>query len=219
MKRIADLLPADRPREKLKRNGPQAVADTELLAVILGTGVAGRDVLTVARDLLKTIDQTNSKPTLRDLLAVPGLGKVKALMILAALEFSRRRLQPFGNKIKTAKDVIPLVGHLAHKKQEHFVCISINAAFELLASRVVSIGLVDRVQVHPREVFADAISDRASAIIIAHNHPAGVLQPSPADILLTKQLKRAGKVLGISLLDHVIFDQSAYYSFAENERL
>ena len=131
------------------------------------------------------------------------------------MEFARRRIKLEGAKIQTPADLLPHVRHYTDRKQEHFLCASINGANEILNIRVVSIGLIDRTPVHPREVFADAVTDRASAIIVAHNHPAGSLDPSPADIDTTKQIKQAGEIVGIELLDHIIFNRSGYYSFLE----
>jgi len=138
---------------------------------------------------------------------------------LAAIEFARRRIKPEGAKIATPADLLPHVRHFADRKQEHFLCASINGANEVLNIRVVSIGLIDRSPVHPREVFADALSDRASAIIVAHNHPGGGVEPSPSDINITAQLKAAGAIVGIELLDHIIFNRNEYFSFLEAGRL
>ena len=137
----------------------------------------------------------------------------------AAIEFARRRIKPEGVKIETPADVLPLIRHYADRKQEHFLCASINGANEILNIRVVSIGLIDRSPVHPREVFADALSDRASAIIVAHNHPSGGVEPSSSDINITVQLKAAGAIIGIELLDHIIFNRTKYFSFLEDGRL
>lgn len=137
----------------------------------------------------------------------------------AALEFARCRIQPEGVKIETPADLLPHVRHYADRKQEHFIAASINGANELIAVRVISIGLVDRSQIHPREVFAEALADRASAIMVAHNHPAGSLEPSPADLEVTRQLKEAGTIMGIPLLDHLIFNRHDYYSFLEESRI
>jgi proteasome lid subunit RPN8/RPN11 len=105
------------------------------------------------------------------------------------------------------------------RKQEHFLAVTINGANEVLNVRVISIGLIDRSPVHPREVFADAVAERASGIIVAHNHPAGGLEPSPADIEATKQLKGAGQIVGIELFDHIIFNRVGYFSFLESGKL
>jgi DNA repair protein RadC len=112
-----------------------------------------------------------------------------------------------------------LIRHYADRKQEQFICISLNGANEVIAHRVVSVGLVNKTQVHPREVFADPITDRASAIIAAHNHPSGSLSPSKEDVEITRQIKNAGETLGIKLLDHIIFNHRGYYSFLEDGKI
>jgi DNA repair protein RadC len=141
------------------------------------------------------------------------------MLLVAAIEFARRRIKPEGAKIVTPADLLPHVRHYADRKQEHFLCASLNGANELLNIRVVSIGLIDRTQVHPREVFADALTDRAAAIMVAHNHPSGGLEPSPVDVEVTSQLKAAGSVVGIALLDHIIFNRTGYFSFLEDGKL
>ena len=144
------------------------------------------------------------------------MGPVKAMIVVAALEFTRRRIKPRGLKIKTPADVLPLfIRNYADRLQEHFLCITINGANKVLNVRVVSIGLIDRTPVHPREVFADAITDRASGIILAHNHPEGGVEPSDADAEVTRRIKQAGEILGIHLLDHIIFNPTTYFSFLE----
>ena len=157
--------------------------------------------------------------TAEDLSQFEGVGDAKATLILAAIEFARRRIKPEGTKIETPTDILPLVRHYADRKQEHFLCATVNGANEVLNIRVISIGLIDRSPVHPREVFADAVADRASGIVVAHNHPAGSLDPSPADVEITRQLKQAGEVVGIALLDHIIFNRTSYFSFLESGRL
>jgi DNA repair protein RadC len=217
--RIHDIPEADRPREKLLRKGAAALSDQELLAVLLGKGTPGMDVMKLASKLAKVIDAKGLGVQADDLREFDGVGNAKATLVLAALEFARRRIKPEGAKIETPADLLPHVRHYADRKQEHFLCASINGANEILNIRVVSIGLVDRTPVHPREVFAEALADRASAIVVAHNHPAGGLEPSPADIEVTKQLKAAGAVMGIALLDHIIFNRTGYFSFLEAGRL
>lgn len=218
-KRINDIPEQDRPREKLLRKGAAALSDQELLAVLLGKGAPGMDVMTLAGKLLKVIDEKGLGVQAEDLREFDGVGDAKATLVLAAIEFARRRIKPEGAKIETPADLLPHVQHYAARKQEHFLCASINGANEILNIRVVSIGLIDRTPVHPREVFADALADRASGVIVAHNHPTGSLEPSTADIEITAQLKAAGMVVGISLLDHIIFNRSGYFSFLESGRL
>lgn len=218
-KRISDIPKHDRPREKLLQKGAAALNDQELLAVLLGKGTTGMDVMTLAARLTKVLDQKGLAVRADDLSGFDGVGDAKATLILAALEFARRRIKPEGAKITTPADLLPHVRHYADRRQEHFLCASINGANEILNIRVVSIGLIDRTPVHPREVFADALTDRASAIIVAHNHPAGTLMPSVADIEATAEIKKAGEVLGIQLLDHIIFNRQSYYSFLEERGL
>lgn len=218
-KSIHDIPVSDRPREKLIRKGAAALSDKELLAVLLGKGTPGMDVMMLASKLARLIDEKGLDVKAEDLSQFSGVGDAKAALILAAIEFARRRIKPEGVKIVTPADLLPHVRHYADRKQEHFLCASINGANEILHIRVVSIGLIDRSPVHPREVFADALVDRASAVIVAHNHPSGGLEPSLSDIDITTQLKAAGEIVGIALLDHIIFNRTGYYSFLEDGRL
>jgi len=208
-----------RPRERLRQSGPQALRDSELLAILLGAGTKGRDVLKVASELLPVIDEAWPFVETEMLEEISGIGRVKAGMIVAALEFARRRIRPAGIKIRSSKDVLPLLVHWADRKQEHFVCISLNGAHEVIATRVVTIGLVNSTQVHAREVFSDPLMDRACAVVIAHNHPSGNLVPSAEDFKVTRTLKEAGEIIGIKVIDHVIFTTNGSYSFADEGKI
>lgn len=216
MKKLKDLSKSERPREKLQAKGPEALSDLELLAILLGSGTKTGDVLTVAGRILKVLDGRNEKLSLEELQKIEGVGPAKASLIAAAMEFARRRIRPEGLRISFPPDVLPLIRHYADRRQEHFICASLNGANEVIATRVVSVGLVNKTQVHPREVFADPINDRAAAVIVAHNHPSGSLEPSKEDIDITGQLKSAGEILGIRLLDHIVFNQKGYHSFLES---
>lgn len=216
VKRIDQIPKHDRPREKLLAKGAGALSDQELLAVLLGKGSAQLDVMTLAAKLARVLDEKGLGVRIEDLTGFDGVGEAKATLVLAAIEFARRRIKPEGLKINTPADVLPLIRHFADRKQEHFLAVTINGANEVLNVRVVSIGLIDRSPVHPREVFADALTDRASGIIVAHNHPAGSLEPSPSDIDATKQIKEVGEIIGIEVLDHIIFNRKGYYSFLES---
>jgi len=218
-KTIHDIPEADRPREKLLRKGAAALSDQELLAVLLGKGTTKIDVMALARNVTAVADKKGLDLTVEDLVSLEGMGNTKAMLLVAAIEFARRRIKPEGAKIVTPADLLPHVRHYADRKQEHFLCATVNGANEVLNVRVISIGLIDRSPVHPREVFADAVADRASGIIVAHNHPAGGLDPSPDDVAITAQLKAAGEIVGIELLDHIIFNRSSYWSFLEEGRL
>ncbi len=234
-KNIKDLAKKDRPRERLIANGAGFLSDEELLIIILGRGVRGNSVTKIAKQLAKYLD--NSYEAVDDTVKIDaikkikGVGEAKATTIMAALEYVRRRVKPEGIKITSPTDIVPLICHHGDKKQEMFFCIMLNGANEVIKVQIITIGLVNRTQVHPREVFADAIAKRASSIIVAHNHPSGNLTPSTADIDVTKRIKEAGKILGIQLLDHIIFSRKKHsirdknvslfdhYSLAENGEL
>jgi DNA repair protein RadC len=215
MKSIKDLPTFNRPREKMAAQGPEALSDQELLAIILGSGVKGKNVFHVARGILQTIDKQGGKIELKSLLAIEGIGLAKACQVIASLEFARRRSAKGLLVIQKAQDVLPLIMPIADKKQEHFLCLSLNGANEVIGNRVVTVGLLNSSQVHPREVFAEVISDRAASVILAHNHPSGVLKPSPEDVTINQQLIDAGKILGITVLDHIIITKKGYLSFKE----
>ena len=215
MKTIKDLPEHSRPREKLRERGAAALTDEELVAAILGAGTAGVDVRTIARQVAALIREHRAGLTLDYLLEVPGVGLAKASQILSAFELARRYLLHDAVKIVTAADVLPLLADIATKQQEYFVCFSLNGANEVIERRIVTIGLLDRNPVHPREVYADVIADRAAAVIFAHNHPSGDVQPSEADLRTHEQLTEAGKILGLRVLDHVIVARKGYFSFQE----
>lgn len=214
-KPIKRLPKEERPREKLLARGAAALSDRELLAAVLGKGTTRMDVMTLAEHIVRLVDSRGMKLRADDLREFAGMGDAKVAQVLAAIEFVRRRIKPAETRIAATADILPLIRHYADRKQEHFLAITLNGANEVLNIRVISIGLVDRSQVHPREVFADAIADRASGIIVAHNHPSGKPAPSKADHEITRQLQAAGEVVGILLLDHIIFNRSEYYSFVE----
>jgi len=214
-KRIKNIPMEERPREKLCLKGKEALSDQELLAILLGKGSKKHDVMTLAKKLIAVIDKKGIDVAIDDLIDFDGVGEAKATIILAAFEFVRRRIKKEGITFEKPSDIVPLLRHYADRKQEHFLCVSLNGANEILNTRVVTIGLADRSHVHPREVFADVLVDRASAVILAHNHPAGSLEPSDADLSVTKQISQAGQILGIEVLDHIIFNQQGYLSFVE----
>jgi DNA repair protein RadC len=207
------------PRERLFVYGPAALSDEELLSVLLGWGTRGKPVRKLAGEVLALVERTHGSVDLDALLHVVGLGHAKAASVAAALELARRLLCPKQQRITFPADVIPLISHYSDRKQEHFLCLSLNGAHEVSAIRVVSVGLVNRTVVHPREVYADALMDRAAAVIVAHNHPSGNVEPSAEDRDVTARLKAAGETLGVRLLDHIIFSARGYYSFLEKEEV
>jgi DNA repair protein RadC len=208
-------LPADeRPRGRLIRSGPESLSDEELLSIILVTGIHGKNVSLLAHELLSALEEKKEIPTVKDLCTMTGLGESKSCLVLAMLEFGRRRWA-IGQKILNPGDIYSLIRHYADRRQERFICISLNGAHEVLAVRLVTIGLVNRTIIHPREVFADPINDRASAIAVAHNHPSGNLTPSGEDNEITTRLKAAAEILGLNFLDHLIFSELCYFSFRQ----
>jgi DNA repair protein RadC len=198
--------------------GVDALSDRELLAILLNTGIKGKGVWTLAGDLLERLDVRKGIPDVRDLVKITGLGKGKSCSIVAMLEFGRRQWGIAGTRIRQPEDAFNIIKHYADRKQERFICLSLNGAHEVLAVRVVTIGLVNKTMVHPREVFADPILDRASAVIAAHNHPSGQLAPSPEDDEITGRLRAAADVLGLNFLDHIIFSETAYFSYQKDGR-
>ncbi|MFA4877643.1 MAG: DNA repair protein RadC [Methanoregula sp.] len=217
MKKMRDLPLMDRPREVIARKGAEALSDTELIEAILGRGTRNRDVRALSREICGLLQ--SKKPCLKyeDLVAIDGVGPTRASQMMACFELGRRYHAPAGPDARIAKpeDVIPLVSHLRDKRQEHFVCITLNGAGEVLGNRVITVGLLNHSLVHPREVFADAIVDRAASVICVHNHPSGSLEPSPQDIAITAQLKEAGQLVGIQLIDHIIITRNGHVSLRE----
>ena len=215
MKNIKDMSEHNRPREKLREKGASALTDEELVAAILGRGIEGVDIVTMSRNVARLIRKHKEDLSVEHLTSVPGMGLAKAAQILSAFELARRYQLKETAKITSAKDILPLVADIADKKQEYFVCMSLNGANEVIEKRIVTIGLVNSSQIHPREVFADVIADRAAAVIFAHNHPSGDPKPSDVDAKTHKQLTEAGKILGLRILDHIIVTKKGYFSFQE----
>jgi len=216
---IREAPPEERPRERMSVLGSESLSDHELLSIIIGSGNKDMPVEKISHQVLKKLDETKNKVGYEDLLEIRGLGKAKASLVASVLELGRRYFQGTRKRITYPGDVYPLLQHYADRPQEHFICITLNGAHEVVRTEIVSIGLVNRTIVHPREVFSGPIKDRATAVIVAHNHPSGNLMPSPEDISITKRLREAGKILGIDVLDHVIFSEQGFYSFLEKGKL
>lgn len=215
-KTIRELPEHSRPREKLRERGVVSLTDEELVAAILGMGTAGIDVRTLSRNVAGLIREHRESLTLEHLLNIPGMGLAKSSQILSSFELARRYLLQDSTKIQCAEDVLPLLSDIRGKLQEHFVSITLNGANELIQRRIVTVGLLDRSLVHPRDVFADVITDRAAAVIFAHNHPSGDLQPSDEDLQTQIRLVEAAEILGIRVLDHLIVSRKGYFSFEES---
>lgn len=209
----------DRPREKLQAKGAAALSDFELLEVLIGSGTQGADVSFIARKIQKLLLKGTQAVTFEALTAIKGVSVATAGKILAGLEISHRHLVRDSTPILTQVDILARLGDIRTKQQEYFVCLSLDGGQRLIAQRTVTIGTLDSVIAHPREVFADAIVDRAASIIIAHNHPSGDPTPTQKDITLTQHLAAASQLLGITLRDHIIVSKSTHFSYAQHHLL
>lgn len=210
---IKEMEKINRPREKMSRLGAESLSDAELLALIIGSGSKDRKLHEICHDLVKVYDAKGLEVSMNELKEIKGIGISRCTQLQAIFEFARRRMTPSRYRIQHPSDVLPLLLPYADKKQEYFLCISLNGAYEVIKTRVVSIGLLNRTMVHPREVFADPIMDRAAAIIVSHNHPSGNLEPSAEDREITSRLRKAGEIIGITLLDHIIISEKGHFSF------
>lgn len=219
-RRIHQLPQADRPREKLQRKGTAALSDFELLEVLIGNGTAGADVGFIARQVQKLLqkDQSGSL-SYEALTAIRGVSIAHAGKILAALELAKRHLLRDSEPLRTQQDILARLEDIRARQQEYFVCLSLDGGQRLIAQRTITIGTLDSVLAHPREVFADPIADRAASVIVAHNHPSGEAAPSQKDTDLTQQLAAAGQLLGIPLHDHLIVTKKAHFSFRQHHLL
>ena len=215
----------DRPRERLERLGATSLGDHELLAVILGSGTSDMDSLAMANTILETVDGVHglSKATLDDLCRVQGVGVARAAQMLAAVEFGRRTLlktPPVKLRLSTPRDVaLHLLPEFGARAVEQFGIVLVDARHQLLRTRILSVGTVDRSVVHPRDVFREAVSARATGIVLFHNHPSGDPAPSADDMALTKRMVEAGELMGIEVVDHLILTETRYLSFRELGRL
>ena len=202
-----------RPREKLQRRGASSLGDYELIMAIIGSGNAAADVTQISREVLKVIKTRGNDLQYDDLIKIKALGPAKATQLIASFELWRRRLvAPDRPVIDNINDVVAQLADIRTKKQEHFICMTLDGANRLINRRIVTIGILNASLVHPREVFADVITDRAAGIIVAHNHPSGTIEPSPEDIQTTKRLKQAAELLGIGFYDHIIVTANDYRS-------
>ncbi len=214
---LSEIERQDRPREKMELKGAGSLSDLELIMLLVSSGTAERPVNEVSSELLALLDKSE-EPDYKSICAIKGLGRAKSSQILAALELGRRRMKKYGigPSISSPGDIFREVRHYATRDQEQFIVLVLNGAHEVLNVFVATVGLVNKTLVHPREIFSDAIQRRGTAIAIAHNHPSGKLDPSEDDINVTKRILISGDILGIKVLDHIIFSSSSYYSFLEH---
>ncbi|NLW59094.1 MAG: DNA repair protein RadC [Firmicutes bacterium] len=219
---VIKALPAEeRPRERLAKYGAESLSTIELMAIVLRTGTAHLSVLEVAKLLLAKFESLPNlaAASLQELCTVRGVGKTKAIQLLAAFELGKRlqttRLtedQPLSSPQEVAGFLMPRLRFL---DQEHFLTLHLNTKNRLLGTETISVGTLDASLVHPREVFKAAIRQSSASLILAHNHPSGDPRPSKEDIKLTHRLKESGELLGIPILDHVIIGDNKYFSMKE----
>jgi DNA repair protein RadC len=216
---MLDIDKQDRPREKLQRKGVQALSDFELLEVMIGSGNGQADVGSIARQIQKLLRQGTHLLNLESLTRLTGVSIAQASKIMASLELAKRHLIKDVQPIRTHQDILARLADIRDKQQEYFVCLSLDGGQRLVAQRTITIGILDTVLAHPREVFSDPIVDRAASIIVAHNHPSGDPAPSQRDFTLTQQLAAAGQLIGIPLRDHIIVTKTQDYSFKQRHLL
>jgi len=220
--KIKSLPKSERPREKLAAKGPQNLKDGELLAILLGTGIEGKNVIEVAKQILNKYSKKRLlKLTYSDLSKIKGIGPAKACTILAATELVKRSLK-IGEAtlpiIQSTKDVIAQSVYLRDRTREHLMTIYLNARNEMIWKKQSTfIGTLNANLVHPREIFNEALEHNASSVILVHNHPSGDAEPSQDDLEITKRITEAGKIMGIDVLDHVIITKNKVFSFKENK--
>jgi len=216
MTKIKDLPKHEMPREKLIEKGAGGLKNSELLAILLRTGIEGKNVLEVAEGILRKYPMKKMLSLdFETISEIKGIGPAKATHLLAAFELTKRALDVDDNNLATinsAKDAVAQLQELRNAKKEHFVVLYLNARNQLIHKETISIGTLNASLVHPREVFKPAIEHLAVSIIIAHNHPSGETSPSEADIALTNRLSDAGRLIGIELRDSLIITNNSFAS-------
>ena len=203
-------------RELTMQHGLEFPSDEELIMLILGSGTKRCPIRELAKQVLCIVMSSNNENLVENLLKISGMGRSKALMIAAALEFGKRVNRNPQVSLEAPIEVIPYIQSYAMQRQEHFLCVSLNGAREIISIRVICSGAGNMAIIRPSEVFSEAIKEHASAIVLSHNHPSGNPNPSRDDIRTTLKLYQAAEVLGITLLDHIIITKTNYYSFLEN---
>lgn len=224
---LHDLPAVERPRERLVAHGATNLSSMEILALILGRGVQGEPVMKLAERLLSTYGSLAgiAAASLEDLQQIKGVGVAKACQLQACAEVSRRiklecHIAEPRIKVSSPEAVYAQIKNYLHDwHKEHYILISLDVRSRLLGVDIVSVGILDAALVHPRETFSVAMRRHAAKVIVCHNHPSGDVQPSDDDIVVTKRLVTAGKILGIAVIDHVIVSQDGFYSMQVEGRM
>lgn len=218
MPKIKEIPKIDRPREKFVQKGADALSKSDLLAILLGSGMKGKNVKQLSENIIKRFGKKFLNVTVDDLKEISGIGQAKALQIAAAISLIKRFYEenkPNDVLINNVQDVLSLTYDLRNKKKEHLVCFFLNARKSLLKKEVISIGLLDKTLLHPREIFYPAVEVNAANIILVHNHPSGNSSPSKKDSRIVKNIAKAGEIMGIPVIDFIIVSENDHYSFYE----
>ncbi len=216
MAKIKDISKVLRPREKFLQKGPDALSKSDLLAIVLGSGIKGKNVQELAQQIVKKFRDNFLEVTVDDLQTIDGIGPAKALQIASAIALVKRYYEEKNGKeivIKNSKDVLNLTYDLREKKKEYLVCLYLNARNVLIKKETISVGLLDKSLLHPREIFHPAVELNSASIILVHNHPSGDSTPSEKDKKVVKKIAQAGELMGIPVIDFLITSENDDYSF------
>ena len=208
-----------KPREKLFKYWVNKLEWWELVAVILWAWVKWMDVFKLSKKVNKVIEEKWEKIQIEDLTSIMWIWPVKAQSIISSFELAKRYFIKENIIIKSSNDILEQVKEYRNKQQEYLLCLTLDWANRLINNRIITIWLLNQSLVHPREVFADAIWDRANSVILVHNHPSWNTSPSNEDMIITNRLKDVSEMVWIKLLDHVIITKDSYFSFNENNIL
>lgn len=215
MAKLSETPKFDRPREKYLEKGADALTDSELLAILLGSGIKGTNVKVLSQKILKKFGDNFLNASVEELVKIPGIGQAKALQISSAFALTRRifdKQNSLDNLILSAQDAVALVSDLKDKKQEHLVSLYLNARNALLKKETISIGTLDKSIIHPREIFAPGLELHAAGVILVHNHPSGDPFPSQQDKEVARRVVEAGKLMGINVIDFLIIGKDKIHS-------
>ncbi|KKR04614.1 MAG: Modification methylase [Candidatus Uhrbacteria bacterium GW2011_GWF2_39_13] len=218
MAKIKDIPKIDRPRERFLKKGSDALSKSDLLAILLGTGIKGKNVQQLSQQIIKKFGKDFLHITVEDLQEISGIGQAKALQITAAISLVKRFYDNNVTNeitIRNSQDVFSLNYDLRDKKKEHLVCLYLNARNVLLRKEIVSVGLLDKTLLHPREIFYPATELNAASVILVHNHPSNDPSPSKKDTQIVNKIAQAGEIMGIPVIDFIIVSLSGNYSFFE----
>lgn len=218
--RIKNIYKGDRPREKLLKFGAPRLKDSELLAIILGSGTKDKNVIQISESVIKTIFANKSSNfELESFLKINGIGKINAMKVISILELTQRFKSKREVIIYSPKEIASELTNIKNIKKEYFYLFCLDSRNKVIKKELVSVGTLNSSLVHPREVFEPAIRNLSAQIVIAHNHPSGDTNPSEEDLNITTKLVKVGELLGINILDHIVISKEMFFSFKEHNLL